>query len=147
MCKQLIHFTNHITGGDILHSSEIITENGQLLQGEPLPVPLYYHAIASVNSTTSLLSGGCTIHQMDCGSPLTFFYNHVTQVFTSGPSLNIGRNYHASGTIIDKVTKEKFVVVTGGESYNDYNGNYYIDSTEILVDQQWQEGTKYMLNE
>ena len=119
----------------------MITENGQVLQGELLPVPLYFHAIASVNSTTSILSGGCTIHQMDCTSPLTFFYNHVTQVFMSGPSLNLGRNYHASGTIIDKVTKEKFVVVTGGE----ING-YSDDSTEILVNQHWQTGKQYMVN-
>ena len=114
----------------------MITENGQVLQGELLPVPLYFHAIASVNSTTSIISGGCTIHQMDCTSPLTFYYNHVTQVFMSGPSLNLGRNYHASGTIIDKVTKEKFVVVTGGEI-----DGYSEDSTEILVNQHWQEGT------
>ena len=132
-----MHYSDSLifTGGDILKSSEMITENGQVLQGELLPVPLYFHAIASVNSTTSIISGGCTIHQMDCTSPLTFYYNHVTQVFTSGPSLNLGRNYHASGTIIDKITKEKFVVVTGGE----ING-WSEDSTEILVNQHWQEG-------
>merc|ERR1712008_14104 len=82
-----------------------------------------------------IISGGCTIHQMDCTSPLTFYHGHVTQVFMSGPSLNLGRNYHASGTIIDKVTKEKFAVVTGGEI-----DGYCDDSTEILVDQHWQEG-------
>ena len=131
----------HITGGDILQSSEMITENGEVLQGALLPVPIYYHAIASVNSTTSILSGGCTIHQMDCSSPLTFFYNHVTKEFMSGPPLNRGRNYHASGTIIDKVTKEKIVVVTGGQI-----NNYYDDTTEILVDQHWQEGTQLKLN-
>ena len=124
----------------------MITESGQVLQGELLPVPLYFHAIASVNSTTSILSGGCKPHAFDghpggCESPLTFYYNHVTQTFMSGPPLNLGRNYHASGTIIDKVTKEEFVVVTGGEIDGGPD-----DSTEILVDQHWQTGKQYMVN-
>ena len=85
----------------------MITESGQVLQGELLPVPLYFHAIASVNSTTSILSGGCE-------SPLTFYYNHVTQTFMSGPLLNLGRNYHASSTIIDKVQKKNLCLSQEG---------------------------------
>ena len=123
-------------GGAILTSTDIITIDGQVRQGENLPAPLYGHAMASVNSTTSIISGGYGAGFSQ--SPLTYYYNHLTQIFTSGPSLNQGRSKHASGTVEDKKTKEKFVVVTGGSSYT--------DSTEILVDQHWQTGKKYMVH-
>ena len=133
--------TLHVFGGSevyygaILKSTDIITVDGKVRQGENLPAPLYRHAIASVNSTTSIISGG---YGNFSGSALTFYYNHLTQIFTSGPSLNQLRWDHASGTVEDKKTKEKFVVVTGG--------SFYSDSTEILVDQHWQTGKKYMLH-
>ena len=129
-------------GGAILTSTDIITIDGQVRQGENLPAPLYGHAMASVNSTTSIISGGYGAGFSQ--SPLTYYYNHLTQIFTSGPSLNQGRINHASGTVKDKKTKEKFVVVTGGYTTGYTTG--YTDSTEILVDQHWQTGKKYMVH-
>ena len=88
---------------------------------------------ASINSTVSLLSGGYT--DATSYSPLTWFFNHETQAFFSGPSLLYGRSWHGSATIVDKVTKAKIPMVTGG-----YNGGY-MSSTELLLNGMWQSGT------
>ena len=66
----------------------------------------------SINSTVSLLSGGWT--DANSYSPLTWYFNHETNVFSSGPSLLQGRFRHGSATIVDKVTKAKIPMVTGG---------------------------------
>ena len=71
----------------------------------------------------------------DSFSAKTWYYNHDTETFTSGPDLLEGRNPHGSALNVDKVTKAKIVVVTGG-----YNGNG-MDSTELLINGQWQTGT------
>ena len=47
-------------GSAELQSSEIIKEDGSSSEGPHLPVPIYGHAIASINSTVSILSGGIT---------------------------------------------------------------------------------------
>ena len=87
---------------------------------------------ASIDSTVSLLSGGWTGDH----SPLTWFFNHETQAFSSGPSLLEGRNRHGSATIVDKVTKAKIPMVTGG-----YGDAGRLDSTELLINGMWQSGT------
>ena len=70
------------------------------------------------------------------GPKQTWYYNHETQIFTSGPNLLKGRQRgHRSATIVDKVTKAKIVLVAGG-----YNGNY-MDLTELLTNGQWETGT------
>ena len=74
----------------------------------------------------------------DSFSAKTWYYNHDTETFTSGPDLLEGRNYHGSALNVDKVTKSKIVVVTGGVNWN---GNGYLDSTEMLINGQWQTGT------
>ena len=73
-------------------------------------------------------------------SAKTWYYNHDTEAFTSGPDLMVGRRSHGSAINIDKVTKAKIAVVTGG-----HNGNSYLDSTEMLINGQWQTGTKAKL--
>ena len=66
-------------------------------------------------------------------SPLTWYFNHETNVFSSGPSLLEGRWGHGSATIVDKVTKAKIPMVTGG---------WYGDrTTELLINGIWQSGT------
>ena len=45
-----------------------------------------------------------------------------------------GRRNHGSAINVDKVTKAKIVVITGGR-------NPYLDSTEMLINGQWQTGT------
>ena len=85
--------------------------------------------MTKINDTVSLLSGGYIF------SVQTWYYNHDTEVFTSGPDLLEGRNRHGSAMNVDKVTKAKNAVVAGG-----WNGNY-MDSTEILINGHWQTGT------
>ena len=90
----------------------------------------------SIKSTVSLLSGGST--DATSQSPLTWYINHETNVFSAGPSLLKGRWGHGSATIVDKVTKEKIPMVTGGIS------NVYLDSTELLINGMWQSGTNQL---
>jgi hypothetical protein len=56
---------------------------------------------------------------------------------SSGPSLLEGRRFHGSATVVDKVTKAKIPMVTGG-----YNGGAFLDSTELLINGQWQSGNR-----
>ena len=52
---------------------------------------------------------------------------------SSGPSLlQAAEIAHGSATVVDKVTKAKIPMVTGG-----YNGGT-LDSTELLINGQWQ---------
>ena len=92
--------------------------------------------IISINSTVSLLSGGYT--DSDSTSHLTWYLNHETNVFSSGPSLLQVRRLHGSATVVDKVTKAKIPMVTGGKG----NGYVTLDSTELLINGQWQSGTR-----
>ena len=125
----------HVFGGydgSLFQSSEIISEDGGVIDGPDLPTAVDGHAITAVNSTVSILSGGST-YAISYSSQ-TWFYNHETETFSSGPTLLEGRNGHASATIVDKVTKVKIPVVTGGSNKG------YLDSTELLIDGQWQTG-------
>ena len=125
----------HVFGGyGPKHTSEIISIDGGVEYGPDLQEAVYFHAITSINSTVSLLSGGMT--NTNNNSPLTWYFNHETNVFTSGPSLPEGRRMHGSATIVDKVTKAKIPTVTGG-----YGKAGTLDSTEMLIDGQWQSGT------
>ena len=122
------------SGSGELKSTEMINENGQVSQGPDLPSPLYHHAIATVNLSTSILSGGLAgIHpNTNSNSPLTWYYNHATQKFQVGPSLMGGRRHHASGTLVDQETNEIIVAVVGGDGLNGL--------TELLLDGEWQQG-------
>ena len=125
----------HIFGGydtSGLQSSEIISEDGEVIYGPDLPTAIYKHTITAVNATVSILSGGST--NVNTFSSETWFYNHETKTFTPGPTLLEGRIWHASATIVDKVTKNKIPFVTGG-----HNG-HSVTGTEILIDGQWQTG-------
>ena len=64
------------------------------------------------------------------------YFNHETQAFLPGPSLLEGRMNHASATIIDRVTKAKTPIVAGGVT----NAGEFIDSTELLINGEWQLG-------
>jgi hypothetical protein len=124
----------HVFGGygvSISKTTELISIDGVVEYGPDLPEAVYYHAITSINSTVSLLSGGYT----GSTSPRTWYFNHETNVFSSGPSLLQGRYRHGSATIVDKVTKAKISMVTA-------NQNYKLASTELLINGQWQSGTR-----
>ena len=134
----------HVFGGwggwsSSLQTSEIIGIDGGVEYGPELPSVLMRHAITSVNSTTSILSGGSSIFSTNSYSPVTWYFNHETNVFSSGPSLLEGRVDHGSATCVDKVTKARIPIVTGG--YKSYYSSYGLDSTELLINEQWQSGT------
>ena len=137
LSNSLIIFGGYETpGSGRLQSTEIINEDGQVSQGPVMPIAIYYHANAAVNSSTLIISGGST--NTNNQSPLTWYYNHVTQKFKPGPSLMKGRNEHTSGTVVDKETNENIVVVAGG-----YNNGDVLDSTELLINGEWQQGTNH----
>ena len=129
----------------ILSSTEIITEQGVSV-GPEMPEGVFRHAVASVNETTSIISGGSTSSAItnQRGSPKTWFFNHVSQQFQTGPLLITSRHSHASATIKDHQTMENIVVVIGGWNYN--NPMTYedarLDSTELLIngESEWQQG-------
>ena len=126
----------HVFGGYgtyyTLKTSQTIDIDGEVSDGQDLTTAVRYHAMTSINDTVSILSGGLTtIHY----SAQTWYYNHESESFSSGPDLMEGRRHHGSATVVDKVTKTKIAVITGG-----YNGNR-LDSTELLINGQWQSGT------
>jgi hypothetical protein len=133
----------HIFGGydrsnnfNNYNTTEFISIDGGVEYGPDLPVSIDQHAITSINSTVSILSAGYT----NTESPLTWFFNHETNVFSSGPSLLERRKEHGSATCVDKITKAKIPIVTGG-SVN----TKYLDSTEMLINGTWQSGNKLAL--
>jgi hypothetical protein len=128
----------HVFGGNngsLLQSSEIISIDGGVEDGPDLPTAVRSHAITSFNSTVSILSGGST--SASSFSPLTWYFNHETQAFSTGPSLLEGRLLHGSATCVDEVTQEKIPIVAGGYG----NGWSALQSTELLIGGQWQSGT------
>jgi len=126
----------HIFGGNdydpwhALQSSEIVTEDGSTTLGPQLPAPITYHAIASINSTVSIMIGGWP----GIYSDKTWYFNHAIQEFQSGPNLLEVRKHHSSGTVTDQETKEKMTIIAGG----DYST--YMDSTEMLFNGEWMTG-------
>ena len=133
----------HVFGGFDGYSrsqtTEIISIDGGVEYGPQIPASVFSHSITSINETVSILSGGST--GTSFRSPLTWYFNHMTQAFSGGPILQEGiqtpgRKDHGSGTLVDKVTKEKIAVVTGG-----FASGVYLDSTELLINGQWQPGT------
>ena len=98
--------------------------------GPDLPCKLSDHSFTSLNESHSVLIGGNFEGR-------TYYYDHFHSTFTNGPNLIFGRFGHASGTVQDKETGEKFVVVSGGFS----GSNTFLDSTEILINGHWTQGT------
>ena len=107
------------------------------VQGPELPIDMGAHSLVQINSTVSLLIGGIT--SSDLISRKTYYFDHIKEQFLQGPELNIGRYHHASSIITDQITDEKYVVVSGGENYNEFP-DYILDSTEILINNEWRFG-------
>ena len=128
-----------ITGGgntdtnSILASTEYITLEGSI-PGPDMPIPLDNHALVAVNKTCSLLIGGRTTGL--AAIPTVYYFEHEDKNWSQGPDLIQPRRTHAAGIVTDETTHDEFVIVTGGE---DYNG-IFLDSTEILIDNQWHQG-------
>ena len=58
----------------------------------------------------------------------TYIYDLNNENWTRGPTLIFGRRDHAAGMITDHKTKEKFVVVVGGQGKT----NIWLKSVEVL---------------
>ena len=130
----------HIFGGfnfdtSDLQSSEIVNEDGSSTKGPQLPTQIRSFAIASINSTVSIITGGWTNTGYTI-SDKTWYFNHASQEFQPGPNLLEARHGHSSGTVTDQVTKEKTAIVAGGLK----NDNDYLDSTEMLLNGEWKTG-------
>ena len=132
--KKKLHMFGGSGGSTSEQTSEMISVDGEVIDGPDLPTAVRSHAMTAINDTVSLLSGGET--QIGDNFAKTWYYNHDTEAFTSGPNLLKGRIWHGSATIVDKITKEEVVVVTGG-----YKNGDHIDTTEILINGKWQIGT------
>ena len=137
----------HVFGGTSysyvkLQTSEIISIDGGVEYGPELPLPwsttVSKYAITAINTTVSILSGG--IDSSIGASAQTWYYNHETKLFSSGPSLLEARYSHDSATCVDKVTNDRIPVVTGGKS------SLAIPSTEQLINGEWQPGTYILFN-
>ena len=133
-----------ITGGwssdtlswnSILDTSELITLEGNEL-GPQLPIHVDTHALVAIDNTLSMLIGGRTPVSIDnVITRTTHYFDHQGNNWIQGPDLMQERMLHAAGVVIDEVTTEKLVIVTGG----DYHG-IRLDSTEILINNQWNQG-------
>ena len=124
-------------------STEHVKMSGSM-PGPDLPMALESHAMAAINSTASMVIGGYDGSGFD-GTASTFYYNHIENEWSNGPSLRQSRYHHAAGIITDELTNENFVSVTGGFFFamsqtGVYNSKVYLDSSEILQDGKWIEG-------
>ena len=72
----------------------------------------------------------------------THYFDHQGNNWIQGPDLMQRRRSHAAGVVTDEVTTEKFVIVTGG----DYHG-ISLDSTEMLINNQWNQGKMLIIIE
>ena len=95
-----LHVFGGGSGGLTLHTSETINIDGEVSDGPDLPTGVRFHAMTSINNTVSLLSGGW-LTNANSASAQTWYYNHETETFTSGPDLMIGRYGHGSAIIPD----------------------------------------------
>ena len=123
----------------IFFPSEFILPTGESEDGPNIPTGLINHAMVNINETASLLIGGQSGSD-GIASDKTWFFNHISKEFTVGPSLNIARYGHSASVIIDSVSREQIIVVTGGHD----SENEIIDSTEILQQENWEQGDLHL---
>ena len=147
-----------VTGGEIndeysvyigypIASTEHVKISGSM-PGPDLPMALKRHAMASINSTVSMVIGGWNGNQDGNswdGTASTFYFNHIEGKWSNGPILMQSRFLHAAGIVTDELTNEKFVAVTGGFLFalsqtGNHDSKVYLDSSEILQDGKWVEG-------
>ena len=123
-------------------STEYVTLEGSL-QGPEMPVSLLNHAIVGINITHSLIIGGESKfydnngHPNGYGSKKTQYFDHIAEQWIIGPELLYLRSKHDVGIVRDQAMKQTLVVVTGGY---DYDEDFGIESTEILIGNNWQQG-------
>ena len=67
----------------------------------------------------------------------TYYFSHEIEQWTEGPKLIQARQGHSAGLITDKVTKETFAIVVGGQNHVSTD---VLDTTEILKEGVWVSG-------
>ena len=127
-----------ITGGlsidvnSFLASSEYITLEGSI-PGPEMPIPFCYHTLVAINKTCSMIIGGMTTGPVTLQT--VYYFENEGENWSHGPDLMQARWGHSAGIVTDKTTYDEFVIVTGGK-----NNEIVLDSTEILIDNQWHHG-------
>ena len=121
-------------------SEYISAQDGSHKKGPDMPIGLHSHVAIKINETTSMVIGGCykTANSYYDYSAKSWFYSNLTEQWIDGPDLLEARSGHSAGLVTDSVTKELFIIVTGGT--NAYGLSDYLDSTEVLN----KEGTKWI---
>ena len=104
---------------------------------------MFEHAIVSINETTSLLIGGCQAVIAYIAKDSTYYFNHENGAWKSGPKLPEPRIRHTAGIVTDHVTNERFVIVVGGRNKSPPSNDNVLETTKILIDDDWIPGEKH----
>ena len=103
-------------------STEIVLEDGTVLDGLDLPMPLTGHCIIAIDNTTIMLIGGFDGENF---RKETYFLE--SGFWRQGPDLQIARDTHTCGILKDTDTFEEYLIVAGGSTSYDT-----LDSVEML---------------
>jgi hypothetical protein len=113
-----------VTGGSdgsaILSSAEMLTEDGWGSNIPPFPFLIHEHCMVAINSTTTMIIGGCYYNPGKAYLVNIFYFTLGTDGWTEGPALNYPRRYHSCGHIRrDKEGQELSIIVAGGNCGQD----------------------------
>jgi hypothetical protein len=117
------------------NTSEMLTEKGWERNVPDLPVRIYLHCLATVNSTTVIAISGV---QNDHLSGKTFYFTFGNKNWIEGPELINLRGFHSCGRIRrNKESQEMSVIVAGGT-----DGLSYLTLVEVLDEgsKDWKTG-------
>ena len=93
------------------------------------------YSFLSFNSTITILIGGRPeFGNQSLLSAKVFYYDHLSHQWKKGPSLTRGRSQHASGLVRDQVTKDTFIIVSGGFIKGGYYDGKYFDNDSNSVE-------------
>ena len=107
-----------VTGGSgaygTLYASSQSLANLAWTPKPSLPIPLAGHCQVQLTTTTVLVIGGAT-NSNNLYSRATYILNTVTNTWTAGPQLAIGRNSHSCARILTDGAPNKYsTIVVGG---------------------------------
>ena len=117
-------------GMNIVASSEFLQEDGTK-PGPELPKALQRHIMVNLNNLTMVIGGQNEYTK-------TFVYDHQKGEWSDGPNINEARYFHAGGIVTDEITKENFIVISGGI----YVGGVGLNSTEVFFGFYWSKGER-----